>query len=256
MIIINNDDFGASKEINRATYLAFKNNLISSTTALVNFPVALDDACTYVRSGRIDPNAIGIHLNLTEGEPLSNKIKKNDILCQNGKFRDEKFIPDFILDRFSLDCVYGELEAQIRLFIDKFGFVPSHIDSHHHVHMKWPILKCVVDLAKKYGIESIRISRNIVKSRNYIKRFYKYFIIKYLKFNRFRIVDKFGNVREAVLQGIDSSKNYEIMVHVNLSNLNDEIVDIDNKPLKPLILKLLGEKTTTIVNYKEFKSYY
>lgn len=62
-IIINADDFGYCLERNNGIIESFKNNVISSTTLLVNQEGTLD-AIQKLKKNQIP---CGIHLNLTEG---------------------------------------------------------------------------------------------------------------------------------------------------------------------------------------------
>ena len=250
MVLINSDDFGASKEINLATYQAFKKNLISSTTALVNFEEGLRDAVTYVKSNLIQPEAIGIHLNLTQGRPLTEKMKNNKAFCDNGVFRHKRNISNYYLNRYNRQCVKEELAAQIDYFRSSFGFLPSHIDSHQHVHTKWPILQCVVKVAKKKCISSVRLSRNIRSTDSMVKKVYKNLINGFIRFNRLSGVHLFGDIDEAIRVGIDPKKRYELMVHVNFSANNKTILDIDSKKLRPKLKALFNNESWSLVNYR------
>ena len=250
MIIINSDDFGASESINRATYYALKENLISSTTALVNFEKGFEDAVQYVKSGKIDQNVIGIHLNLTEGIPLTDNMRNNQEFCHDGIFKGLEYVPTFFQTKEARACVYEELEAQMKLFIEKFGFLPTHIDSHQHVHTKWVIMRSVVRLAKKYNIKTIRPSRNLNRNRDSKKRIYKYLFNRYLRFKGFKTADNFGNLDEAIYCGINPKKNYEIMVHVDFSKSGREIRDMDKIMLRRKLKKLTKQHELKLYNYR------
>lgn len=254
MIIINSDDFGASKEINLATYRAFQDGLISSASTLVNFRDGLDDAVGYVKSGKIDENAIGIHLNLSEGIPITERARNNDTLCNEGLFKGLDAIPRFIMDSDTKKCVYEELDAQINLFKEKFGFLPSHIDSHQHVHTRWAIFSSVGRLAKEHKINAVRISRTLNRPKDYKIKFYKFLFNSFLRLNGFKVTDDFGDLDEAFYVGIKPNKKYEVMVHSKLSTDGFEIVDLDDIPLKLKLRKLKRGKELPLVNYKIFTS--
>lgn len=212
MTIINSDDFGYSTEYNKAIYLAFQKNLISSTTALVNFEAGLNDAITYIERNLIDKNAVGIHLNLSEGVPLTKEMRNNSRFCKNGAYKSQKTGPTFHLNDKDRKCVYREIQAQMDLFISKFGFQPSHIDSHHHLHAEWAITRCVVSLAKKYRVESIRLAQNTGKTAIH-KKVYRNFVNRHLRLKGFKLTDKFGDIDDLFISGLNPNKNYEIMVH-------------------------------------------
>jgi predicted glycoside hydrolase/deacetylase ChbG (UPF0249 family) len=255
MVIINSDDFGINVKTNKAIIDAFSQGLISSTTALVNFDEGLNDAVKCVENGKIDPKAIGIHLNLTQGIPITKNIRENSLFCRNGSFnRIRHSTSIFKLDSYSKECVHEELEAQIIRFKSKFGFYPSHIDSHHHIHTEWGIINCVMKVAKNHRISSIRLARNTGASKNWIRKVYRNIINHYLKLNGFIVTDKFGSINDIIYSGLVQHKDYEIMVHAVLSSSGDEIIDLDNEILKDKISKLFQRNTLNLSNYYDFKT--
>ncbi|VDZ67339.1 Cellobiose phosphotransferase system YdjC-like protein [Klebsiella aerogenes] len=54
-------------------------------------------------------------------------------------------------DSLPLDEIAHELECQYRRFIELFGCEPTHIDSHHHVHMIAQIYPIVAAFAREKG---------------------------------------------------------------------------------------------------------
>lgn len=252
MLIINSDDFGASEYINHSTYLAFCENLISSTTALVNFEESLRDAVSYVKSGKIKAEAIGIHLNLTAGSPLTQKMKDNENFCENGEFKPNRNRNIFFLSRYDKACVLEELEAQILYFKSSFGFMPSHIDSHQHIHTEWAIIQCVAHLAKKHSIDSIRLSQNLGKTTSLAKRIYKVLFNRYLKLRKFKITDKFGGVSSLCHSNFDRNTNYEIMVHVTVDKKGGPIKDNNDIDLKKKLQEIFQSKHWQLNNYTDF----
>ncbi len=252
MIIINSDDFGFSPEINKATYIAFKEGLISSTTTLVNFEEGFIDALKYIKEDKLDKKAIGIHLNLTEGIPLTEKIKKNPRFCVDGKFINKRSSATaFKLDAFSKECVYEEIEAQLKRFISKFGFIPSHIDSHHHIHTEFSITKCILDLAKKYKIKCIRLARNTGEKNDIKRAIYRGLLNGYMRLRGARGTDKFGGVEDIIFSGIKPNVNYEIMVHAILPLNEEKLVDLDNLDLRGKLVKLFKGENWQISNYTD-----
>jgi len=247
MTIINSDDFGYSAEYNKAIYLAFQKNLISSTTALVNFEDALNDAITYIERNMIDKNSVGLHLNLTEGTPLTKEMQDNPRFCENRVFENKKKVLTFHLNRKDRECVDKELQAQMERFIEKFGFLPSHIDSHHHIHAEWGFTPSVVNLATNYGIKTIRLAQNTGRTAIH-KKVYRKFINNYLRRKGFNLADKFGAIEDLSISGLNPKKTYEIMVHARLSNAKT-IIDLDSKNLERKLTDLFDSKPWNLDNY-------
>lgn len=151
LLIVNADDFGLSKGQNYGILDACKNGLVTSTTALVN-GAAIDHAAQLSR--RTPELAVGMHFVLTLGEPLSPMPG----LTREGKLG--KWIWQMAQeDALPMDEIARELECQYQRFIDLFDAEPTHLDSHHHVHMIPQIFPLVAEFAKAKGI-AMRIDRS------------------------------------------------------------------------------------------------
>jgi predicted glycoside hydrolase/deacetylase ChbG (UPF0249 family) len=61
-----------------------------------------------------------------------------------------------------LEEIAHELECQYRRFIELFGCEPTHIDSHHHVHMIAPVYPIVAAFAREKGV-ALRIDRQLAQ---------------------------------------------------------------------------------------------
>ena len=143
VLIVNADDYGLSKGQNYGIIEACKNGLVTSTTALVN-GAAIGHAAQLSRS--LPELAVGMHFVLTLGEPLSAMPG----LTRDGRLG--KWIWQMAEeDSLPLDEIAHELECQYRRFIELFGCEPTHIDSHHHVHMIAQIYPIVAAFAREKG---------------------------------------------------------------------------------------------------------
>lgn len=63
-------------------------------------------------------------------------------------------------DALSLDEIARELDCQFNRFVDVFGREPTHIDSHHHVHMIPAIFPLVAEFAQRKGV-AMRVDREV-----------------------------------------------------------------------------------------------
>ena len=129
-ICINGDDYGLNERNSKAIAEAFEKGMITDTTMLAN-GAYFDEAVALAREkGFID--RIGIHLNLTEGVPLTEEIKRQPRFVKDGRFykgydRTKK------LTKAEKDAIYKELTAQADKIRDA-GITITHADSHHHIH--------------------------------------------------------------------------------------------------------------------------
>ena len=173
-LFVNADDFGKSTEINRAICEAFDKGYVTSTTLMANMPGAHEAFGLAKEHGFTDK--VGVHLNITEGMPLTGGIRNNPLICaQDGSFNAAFYHNTkyrLYMDRQSIDQIRDELDAQISLFLE-MGFKTLHVDSHHHVHTNYPVYRAIKELASKYPYGYIRLSRNLYRGGSLYNNIYK-----------------------------------------------------------------------------------
>ena len=81
-LIVNADDFGLVPSVSEGILEAHERGIVSSTTALVTRPLAKSLIRKAKRYGDL---GIGIHLNMTLGEPLSKSKRVASLLNEKGK---------------------------------------------------------------------------------------------------------------------------------------------------------------------------
>ena len=155
-LIVNADDLGWTDGVNRGILEAFRAGIVTSTTVLAN-GTAFAEAVKVAQSApRL---AVGVHLNLSDGEPVADRESVTSLLSDDGRFADG---PESLLWKRArrglvLDEVEEEWDAQIQKVRDA-GIRPTHLDGHKHVHMLPGLFEIALRLAKKHGIEAIRVS--------------------------------------------------------------------------------------------------
>ena len=238
-VIINADDFGISHEVNIAIIELLKSGKIHRTTLMVNMPFVYEAYELVKDNGLLDK--VGLHINLTDGKPLSDPIKKTRF-CKEGLFDVEQVESGVRLhiSRVEREAIRCEIQAQFEKFRGIFGYYPKHIDGHRHVHNYFGFLPTIVNVAKMAGVESMRIGINLFdKSKASIgKKIYKNVLNAYIRSN-FKSTDYMGSWLEYVEFYRDSEdKTIEIMVHPSIHNgkivdiiydhANEEYYDFDN----------------------------
>ena len=84
-MIVNADDFGLSPRVNQAIVRAFDEGLISSTTVMANMPAFAEASAIARDRGLLDH--VGAHLVLTEGDPLTDTMRRCGRFCDaDGRF--------------------------------------------------------------------------------------------------------------------------------------------------------------------------
>lgn len=211
-LIINADDFGISKEVNYAIMAAMDLNLCMDTTLLVNFEASVHAAELAISQNR--KNNLGIHLNLTEGQPLTNKIKRESRFCNDkGLFQHKKGEHIMILSKSEKIAVYEELTTQIQL-CRKFGIPISHADSHNHIHEEPGLLFLIIDILKKEKIPFLRLSNNLGKT-SFINKVYRTSYNKIISYHKLAGTDYFGSINNLskYRKTLNASSIIELMIH-------------------------------------------
>lgn len=215
-IIINADDFGLNTSVNKAIIESFEKGFINSTTMMANMP-CFEEAVELAHKYRIQ-DKIGVHLTLTEGQPLTTSLLIKNIYkeIQNSDLRRNK-MKFFFLSKKEKEAILNEFDAQVKRIRDA-GILITHIDTHHHTHEIFTITRLIFTLLKKHNIPSMRILNNLNQSTNSYKAGYRNLINQFIKIKGLNYSDYFGNQTEAIgklEQDPDffKSKCLEIMVH-------------------------------------------
>ena len=145
LLIVNADDFGLCKAQNYGIIDAFTHGVVTSTTAMVNAS-GIEHAVAL--SAKHPGLAIGMHFVLTLGRPLSAMPGLADDKGELGKWIWQRAEEGSLV----LAEIEHELECQFARFIELFGRMPTHLDSHHHVHMIPQIYPIVEAFAKEKGV--------------------------------------------------------------------------------------------------------
>lgn len=128
-VILNGDDFGFSKGVNRGIRESLEKGILTSTSVMVRRPEAHDAKAL---SG-IKNISVGLHLDLTEeGKKRWTKIL-NILSWPEKKIREE-----FMKQIDAFECIVGRL--------------PDHIDSHHHIHRLTGFRHIVTEFASEHSI--------------------------------------------------------------------------------------------------------
>lgn len=233
-VIVNADDFGIDKNRTKAILRSLELGAITHTTAMANMPYFGKAVLQINEAGLID--RMGLHLNLTEGRPLTEAMQKCRFFCDEEGMYTCDFHNTikyrFILPEHVKPIVAEEARAQMKAFRDA-GATSAHLDSHHHVHTDISIARIVLPIAKEFGFKTVRLSRNFGGLLSLDKHIYKWY------FNNF-VVKPFGAYTdffcgfgdfEQMHAKLPRNAKVEIMVHpmygtsVEALDMNGELTD-------------------------------
>jgi predicted glycoside hydrolase/deacetylase ChbG (UPF0249 family) len=148
------DDFGLSEAVNRGIVEAHENGILTSASIMAN-GAAFEHAAGLAKTHpTLD---IGVHLTLTEEEPLLRGPSAASLLDATNRLPPHlvQFAARHLRRQISLAAVRAELDAQIRRVLDA-GIAVSHLDGHQHVHVLPGIAKIVAELAAEHRIATVR----------------------------------------------------------------------------------------------------
>lgn len=157
-VIINGDDFGLSERCSLAIAQAMREGLITDTTMTANGAYFAQAAALAREAGFAD--RIGLHLNLTEGCPLTDGIKAIGDFVSGGRFVKRYAEHPRPLSEREEQAVCAELSAQARRLRDA-GIPITHADSHHYIHNITFLAPTVARVCRENGILRIRLQRNL-----------------------------------------------------------------------------------------------
>lgn len=124
-LIVNGDDFGASRGIDAGILRAHHDGILTSASLMVNMPRSREAAAL---SDALPAASIGLHANFT----------------------NEGAGP--VVDLADVAACRTELRRQFTDFVRLMGRPPTHVDSHHNVHRLPGLLPLFLDLAAEHEL--------------------------------------------------------------------------------------------------------
>jgi chitin disaccharide deacetylase len=133
VLIVNADDFGRSAGINRGVIRCHEEGIVTSASLMVRWPEA-EDAAAWARRTSL---SVGLHLDLGDWE-----------------WRDGAWHTRYeVVDIEDLDAIAAEIERQLEDFERLIGRPPTHLDTHQHVHLKYPpVLQALGPAGQRLGV--------------------------------------------------------------------------------------------------------
>lgn len=157
-LIVNADDFGRSSEINEAVARAHDDGILTTASLMVNCShagEALEMARKRPRLG------VGLHLVLLCGRSALKPTEIPSLVNSHYHFTDSPLGAG--LKYFFRPGLRSELRKEIQAQVQKFqvtGLHCDHINGHLNIHLHPSILPIVVKVAKRSGIQGIRLTRD------------------------------------------------------------------------------------------------
>lgn len=253
-VIINADDCGFNECVNLHIREAIEKGKITSTTIMTQMS-DLDGALTLYEQYHKNVS-FGIHLNLTEGEP----ILKSQYLLDFGYYsiKEEKIVFDgnkaesFRYKRLPNSVkieLYKELSAQIERLLNA-GLHLSHLDSHHHIHTCLSLMDIMARLSKEYGIYKVRRMRNYVpRSINYYER-QLWACLSHISNKNYLMTDFFAAFEEFFsqrrLSQLNADSTIELMIHPGSHSINAQTEE-------SMMYEMIYPRDLELISYNNLK---
>lgn len=150
-LFVNADDFGLTEGVSRGIVAAMEQGIVGGTTAMV---CPHGTVSRIARLGAGLAGRVGLHLQLTGGTPPCLPPEEvPSLVAANGRFPRKKIeVADV-----NPDEVRREWRAQLARFYET-GLVPSHLDSHHHIHKRPEVFPVFLELAKELDLPARALS--------------------------------------------------------------------------------------------------
>jgi predicted glycoside hydrolase/deacetylase ChbG (UPF0249 family) len=155
-LIINADDVGKDPQVNAVIFDLIDRRLVTSATIMANGP-ALEECLDRIQAYPLC--SFGVHLNITEFQPLTPSAPLAELLDPQGNFCLAIYRRARLHRSLRKDILL-EWSAQVQRLCS-YGLKVSHIDSHHDVHTDPRLFFILKHLQRSFGIRKVRIAPNI-----------------------------------------------------------------------------------------------
>lgn len=176
-LVLHADDFGMNDSVNAGILRGFAEGLLTSASVLTNAPgcesaiagwkelqdrFQRGELASLEKRRRVHdswaPFDLGIHLNLTQGRPLTGEQYPAELLDGAGRFPGAYRLARRLMlsGRKFRRALEQELSAQIEALLD-LGIAPSHLNAHQYIDMLPAVSAFVPGLLVRYRIRAIRV---------------------------------------------------------------------------------------------------
>jgi predicted glycoside hydrolase/deacetylase ChbG (UPF0249 family) len=178
-VVLHADDFGMNEAVTQGILRGFSHGLLTSTSVLANGP-DLHAALASYRSlfaesqrhripsadrrrrlgDTLAPFDLGVHLNLTQGRPLTGSRYPQELLNRSGRFPGVWSLAARLMrhpGQFRA-AIADELSAQIDA-VRCVGLELTHLNGHQYVELLPDVSEVLPLLLAKYEIPTVRIAR-------------------------------------------------------------------------------------------------
>ncbi len=168
LLIVNGDDFGASREANAGIVRCHRDGILTSTSLMVAEPAREEAAALAQQCPELD---VGLHLVFVQGKSVLPPTKLGSLVDARAVFTGSpvKAGLRYFFNRGLRQKIVDECRAQIEAHLRLIGYL-NHIDGHLNVHVHPVIIEILTDLAVEYRVPCLRLPREPVMTTMRLSR--------------------------------------------------------------------------------------
>ena len=177
-LVLHADDFGMNEAVSRGVLTGFRQGLLTSTAILTNSPGCswaiaqwknLQSQFSQHELLSIEPRErlsdspapfdLGIHLNLTQGRPLTAGNYPALLLDDDGRFPEcrSALARRLLISGWQFRAgIERELAAQIEVLLDH-RIAPTHLNAHQYIDLFPVVASTIPGLLQRYSIRVVRV---------------------------------------------------------------------------------------------------
>src|SRR6185312_3037842 len=157
-LIVNADDFGASRSINDAVIRAHREGILTTASLMVNEPGCGDAVELAKQNPRL---GVGLHLTLLMGHSALSPREVPGLVNDRAEFLNEpvKVGMRYFFRRELREQLRKEIHAQFARFRTT-GLTLDHVNGHLHMHLHPVVFGILMEDAQELGIERMRLTRD------------------------------------------------------------------------------------------------
>jgi len=154
-LIVNADDFGVTRGVNRGIIRCHQDGIVTSTTIMANGE-AFEDALELARAN--SNLGVGVHVVLVGGRAVATKAETGPLTDEDGNLPRtlSALLRVSATGAVSRQHIEREIRAQVERVLAS-GIRPTHLDTHKHTHMYPPVMKSLANVARDYQIPRVRM---------------------------------------------------------------------------------------------------
>lgn len=154
-LIVNADDFGLTRGVNRAIVELHRSGVLTSTTLMARAEATAEALALAAQNATL---GVGCHIVLVDGQPVLPPEKVPTLVDPaTGCFPPK--LGTFLLRLFTGRIRAAEIEAEAAAqiaFAQAGGLRLTHVDTHKHTHMFPAVLRPVLRAARAAGLRAVR----------------------------------------------------------------------------------------------------